>query len=1300
MSELAATQIPKPSDEQAFERCSVTLWRCILKDETTHAHGRRGQRQHGVDIVGCRNKVPDQIVGIQCKVKGDGKMLLEKEVRDEVAKALTFTPPLSEYFIVTTAPDDANLQRLAHELSIAESASRGKNISIRVLGWGSLQQDIRAYPEALNAFDPSHTPFGQRLERKLDGLSNDVIEAIHEGFRTIQPLDPAGGDTAVQSVIENQIHDYVELISTDPKTALELLQSLRARLDPGSADRIRLRVDTNISVCHLALGRDEIAADGLIAAYDIAPRDPKAVANKALGLLLKEDWPSLKAFAEAKLVEFPDNADLAAHYIHSLVTDEAVQNPLINVPEAVRGTPQVAKAHVEWLMTRGRSGAWMEAAVEAHKAHSDSHELQLIYASALLDRISDGNPVMYGQILRGDQRADVEQAISIYEARWAEIRDGVRRMTEPQFIPLNLMVAYRLLQEGGRAVEIGRQALERFPGNEEVKKYLSAALAEQGETDRAEELILDLDPSPDTLMAGFELVLAKNDWSAVSDFVAKHLGKYSGAQQDFLRAAGLRADIEFSTVEEGRRSILEAAQNRFQGNLRALILLSQGARIYAYDDLANSYFAEVFSAFECGDKGLASRLFVANEAMARGESGKAADVLIDHLILDRDSPELRLLAQALVCDYPIRRRAVEFFKNLADNVRSLPVFRQLEGILHINRGAPGDAIAPFQAAFDELPGIDTLMHLITAFLRVGDRDAVEKLLQSKDFDALHGPPLDRINFCHVLLDFGQAERALELGYQALTEGLDDVEVVTKFLGLVLVPSPNRPDSFNGVVTTGVWFRLTPSLGDACEGLMGEAEDRPWGPKIDPSNSFFAKASGRKSGDTFEHTNAATGGTEIWTVAEVKPRWLQAFHYLSMSFSQRFPTSRQFASVALPKNDIGPALEQVRRHSEAMRSQADLYLARNIPISFIAGYEPGGSIAFADYLNSIGEEVRVCFGTVEERTEALALIENNRQSGAVLDAFTAWHAAGLGVFSVLEERLGPLVIPANELHRLKEMATEHARGVDQETTSLSYRNGQYIGHVTTPDERAERLALIEFHLGSIEETCKMEPVVIPDNLPEAGEKLIHHPAGAAVTPAVMAGQDRLLLSEDIVMRQMTSKVYGTRGVWLQAVLLSALQARTMTLNAYSEALVYLAAHRHGHVAVNLGSLLSTFDDDTDVELGKLRCLCAYLGAKNAESISNIRLAADFLNAIWANTVPNEAKVHKATDLVLHALLLQNRGDEWAEWVASLFLALADTPGIFLLGWCQQQSLPTTEIESVLQRQGPIQQKENEPKEPTS
>ena len=154
MSELSAAQVPKPRDEQAFERCNLVLWRCILNDERTYLYGRRGQRQDGVDILGCRNGDPNRRVGVQCKLKTDGQLLRAEEVRREVDKATSFHPPLSEYLIVTTAPDDAKIQSLVKDLSATISETRNAPLQISVLGWDNLQLEIQRYPEALNAFDP------------------------------------------------------------------------------------------------------------------------------------------------------------------------------------------------------------------------------------------------------------------------------------------------------------------------------------------------------------------------------------------------------------------------------------------------------------------------------------------------------------------------------------------------------------------------------------------------------------------------------------------------------------------------------------------------------------------------------------------------------------------------------------------------------------------------------------------------------------------------------------------------------------------------------------------------------------------------------------------------------------------------------------------------------------------------------------------------------------------------------------------------------------------------------------------
>ena len=124
MSGYPPTQIRKPSDETEFEKHCVVLFKELLNDPNVKRLGRRGQKQDGVDIIGKRNRDSKLLVGIQCKLKSDRSTLTDTEIKKEVAAALSYKPPLQEYFILTTAPDDTVLDQLCQQLTL-EQASAG-----------------------------------------------------------------------------------------------------------------------------------------------------------------------------------------------------------------------------------------------------------------------------------------------------------------------------------------------------------------------------------------------------------------------------------------------------------------------------------------------------------------------------------------------------------------------------------------------------------------------------------------------------------------------------------------------------------------------------------------------------------------------------------------------------------------------------------------------------------------------------------------------------------------------------------------------------------------------------------------------------------------------------------------------------------------------------------------------------------------------------------------------------------------------------------------------------------------------
>jgi hypothetical protein len=1287
MPELAATQIPKPANEQDFESANEVLWRCLLNDETVKTYGRRGQEQFGVDLTGIRNGNPEAIVGVQCKLKSEGKSLEVSEVKREVAKALTFEPPLHEYIIVTTAPDDAALDRLAHELSISISANRATPLAVKVMGWGSLSRQIRRHRRALDAFDPSHTPQGTEMLQMMAALKEEVaamrandLPSIRAEIISVSRVDP-GAAGAADAAIEAEISGYADLVSTDPATALKLLSNLQGRLAANAGGRARFRIAANIAACSLELGNEVEAAKGLIAAFDFDPTNPKAASNKALGLLLQNDWPALQQFASAMFLSMPDNSALASYLIQGATPQAEITEPLLLVPDAVRHTKEVAMAIVRWTLDRRPKEEWWNAATDAHANHPEDPNLKSLYANALLDRVITRQGFLYGRILTADESEDVHRAITILQSDWDSLRkrriDVSRKSVS---VPLNLIVAYRLIHDADTAATIGQQALLEFDANPEVMERTAAALLEAGKTDAAKALIAKLPVTTESIMMRFNLAMSANDWPAVIKLVDEHLAVFPPHEQGLASASRIVALVELENPAK-RHDFLAAQKDMFSGDCRACMVLAQMARIHGFDDLSDAFFDAGKNEIATSEVSFATRASFADEAIKRSEPKAAVDVLLGHVALDRDSPELRMLAAALAYDTPIRQRARDFFEQLPADIRQSASIRKYESVYHINRGAPEDAVAPLQSLFADEPQFQSLMALAGVYLRLERREEVAALVSNAAYDALPGHPVDRVNYAHVLLNFGEPARALQLGYEALVEGLDRADVAMRFFGLILNPAPIEREG-PSTVGTGAWVKLTREHAPPYEAIIDEPADRPWGVKVDSGNAFIKRAIGLRVGDSFEHAGPF-GTTEIWTVAEVKPRWLQAFHALSSTFAQRYPSASGFYMLSQQEGDIQPTLDQIRRHDEAIAERANLYLVNRVPMAFVAGDRAGGAIGFAEYLRDRGENVRTCVGDDAEREQAFAFIRENGQHGAMLDGFTAWRAAELDILPVLRTILGPLSIPSTEFERLKAIIDDIEIERGEERMTISYRDGKYFRQIDTAEERAANLKVLRDRIQNLEEGCTIEAVVLPDSLSEIGEALLTLPAGDAAAPAAIAGQ-RVFVSDDYMMRQIAETGFGTKGLWLQSVLLYALDQKLISLDRYSDALVLLSVHRHDFVSVSVDALVSVFERDSSANLLRLEALCIFLGSKGADPASHLRIAESFINAIWRAALPNDIRPAIATGIVLSALLLRNRGEEWVYWAAHLSMALNGEAKAYFIGGCRGHFLPLEQIELVQQQ----------------
>lgn len=147
INHVHADYAPPRSWEQ-FEELCADVFQSAWQDPALVRHGRAGQSQNGVDIVGRNGAVYP--IGIQCKKRSiwPASKLKTREIDDEIAEAMKFRPALKAFYILTTAPDD--VATLEHVRKLNEQHQKQGKFEVVVLGWAEIVRRATLDPQVAN----------------------------------------------------------------------------------------------------------------------------------------------------------------------------------------------------------------------------------------------------------------------------------------------------------------------------------------------------------------------------------------------------------------------------------------------------------------------------------------------------------------------------------------------------------------------------------------------------------------------------------------------------------------------------------------------------------------------------------------------------------------------------------------------------------------------------------------------------------------------------------------------------------------------------------------------------------------------------------------------------------------------------------------------------------------------------------------------------------------------------------------------------------------------------------------------
>lgn len=469
MTDLTSVAIPKPKDWQALERHCRLLFELSFGDPAVQNNGRTGQPQHGVDIFGRRDGGKGRRVGIQCKGKDAdyGGEVTEAELRAEVKKTEGFLPPIEEFILVTTAPNDQKIQ-LAARLLEEELRVGGRELVIQVWGWERVQQEINRFADAIKAFHPDATPFTDRILDEAGELKNLVTEGHAEisgqlsGIQQVlaqvlnrQPqiaADTSAHVDAFDKELHDQIDGYRDLLRDKPRTALDLLTRLNERLGSAAPRRVRYRILSNIGAAHYNLGEYATASDFLLEAAPLNPDDPGSLANRTAALLIKDRKQEAHAIVVEALAKHPDSQELALQRLQALAPGETVEDVWQSLSSKAKGAAIVYTLRLGMLRELGDQ-SWHSLIEEGCRLFPDDVGLKIFRAEGVIDRLLRGDPGAVGVVTADTpSQRELREAAEFLERAWLDSKG--REIPAKPICGHNAALAWNILGDSSRAATI------------------------------------------------------------------------------------------------------------------------------------------------------------------------------------------------------------------------------------------------------------------------------------------------------------------------------------------------------------------------------------------------------------------------------------------------------------------------------------------------------------------------------------------------------------------------------------------------------------------------------------------------------------------------------------------------------------------------------------------------------------------------------------------------------------------------------------------------------------------------------
>lgn len=444
------------------------------------------------------------------------------------------------------------------------------------------------------------------------------------------------------------------------------------------------------------------------------------------------------------------------------------------------------------------------------------------------------------------------------------------------------------------------------------------------------------------------------------------------------------------------------------------------------------------------------------------------------------------------------------------------------------------------------------------------------------------------------------------------------------------PSPNIQVSFDAAeIETAVRFEELPT-GDPEWVVIVENPSPSDELKQIASDSRLAKELlGKKVDETFQ---LAPGFVERRAIIrQIIHKYVYQYNDSGERWQRRFPDEPMIESVRLGASQeevqegIKKLFEAFQKRAETEVEMRRMYNSVATPLHIFGAWH--GKNAYVGLITLAAEEgqnIRVTFGTAEERTDALAALGATAVLVVDLSVFATLRL--LKLEHILKTKRFRFIITDNTLRTLRE-TLNRADNENSPAIGIQFIGGKVVGHEETVEAKRVRNQSDREFLALIEEHCEIASVEELASIDAAQRERSEKGFGLYGVEAMLLGSktDMLLWTDDLVQAQMAATEFGTKRVWTQLVVTLLTDSGLVSAKERDIAAAKLVYMNYSYTSYDVASIIEAIElSDGKPWDGPLKSFVQHFGATDANLAVQFPILVSFIQRLYRESVLPETR----------------------------------------------------------------------------